>query len=168
MYVYNIYEGNRRANDALLRETENTDLERTVVSETERRRSRFRTKTASGLEVGIIVGHELKTGDILASADEAAPLLEIEIEPIPAMSIEASAFADRSAAVQFGHAVGNRHWNLTTRDGRVLVHAEGDRERMLETLEPNLPTHAEVEWEAVPPDLFDRSEIGHAHTGEHG
>jgi urease accessory protein len=117
----------------------------------------------------VVVGHELRTGDILAAADESAPLLEVEIEAIPAMALEAAAFASAGAAASFGHAVGNRHWDLATQDRRTLLHPAAPKDRTIDTLAPHLPD-TEIEWETVPPDLFDRDDVGHAHAahGEHG
>jgi urease accessory protein len=170
MNVYNIYEGNRRSNETLADSIDDSALETVVVTETERRRSRFRTETASETEVGIVVGHELRTGDILAAADKRAPLLEVEIMPIRALAFDISVFPSAREAVTFGHMIGNRHWNLAIRDDSVLVHTNEPEDHVIQTVSETLPPGADIEWETVPPDLFDTADSNHSHSthGEHG
>lgn len=143
-----------------------------TVDDTERRRSRFRTTADDGTDLGVVVGRELEDGDVLAAGDR---LVVVSLEPVDAMVVDFTGVADpdRAAvttALELGHAVGNRHWDLAI-DGarnRAYMPVTDSRDRMEATVEPALPAGATIGYEAVPPTTFDESSGGHGHSHEHG
>jgi urease accessory protein len=144
-----------------------------VVDETQRRRSRFRTRTADGEEVGVVVdgARVLSAGDVLQT--ENGERFVVELEAVEALVVEFDGEADPAAMVVAGHTVGNRHWDLVAREGRVYVPSGGSAEERIAFLGPHLPPTASVRTESVDPSLFDESQTGHGsgeggHSHEHG
>jgi urease accessory protein len=134
---------------------------------TERRRSRVRTTTAEGHDIGVVTARDLDAGDVLAADDDAA---EADLAAGEAMVIDfAAADAPLTVGVALGHAVGNRHWNLAIR-GETVAMPVTDRERMKREVRPLLPDGATLDYEQVPPSLFDGDdhEHGTGHGHEHG
>jgi urease accessory protein len=159
---------------------------RIVVDETQRRRSRFRTRTADGEEVGVVVdgARVLSAGDVLETDD--GERFVVELESLEALVVEFGTVEgetdneneeadeheyDPAAMVVAGHAVGNRHWDLVAHEGRVYVPTDGDTAGRRAFLEPYLPSSARITVESVEPSLFDEHEPnggrGHSHGGDH-
>ncbi len=138
-----------------------------VVDETQRRRSRFRTRTAEGEEVGVVVdgARVLSAGDVLQTED--GERFVVELEAVEALVVDFDGEAEPAAMVVAGHAVGNRHWDLVAHEGRVYVPSGGSAEERIAFLEPYLPPDARVRTESVDPSLFDESRTGHG-SGEEG
>lgn len=143
-----------------------TDPLRVALSDTERRRSRVRTETTDGRDLGIVVGRDLSDGDVLETED--GTLVVVELATIDALVL-AFDETDVSAldALELGHAIGNRHWTLAVRDGEVLVPVEDSRERMESTVDDHLP-NVPTRYEPVSPTLFDDSAHGESHEHDHG
>jgi urease accessory protein len=139
------------------------DAGRIVVDETQRRRSRFRTRTDDGETVGVVVDGAgvLSAGDVLETED--GERLVVELEATEALVVEFDGANDPAAMVVAGHAVGNRHWDLVAHEGRVYVPTDGDREGRTAFLEPYLPQDANVRVESVDPSLFDERRTAHGH-----
>jgi urease accessory protein len=147
-----------------------------VVDDTQRRRSRFRTRTTAGEEVGVVVEDApvLAPGDLLRTDD--GRLLVVELERTEALVVDLPAGSTPAAMVAAGHAIGNRHWDLVVRDGRVYVPTAGEADHRRAFLESWLPVDAEIRVESVEPTTFDDSHHndhshGHGHDGhphEHG
>ncbi|QPV64464.1 urease accessory protein UreE [Halosimplex litoreum] len=142
---------------------------RIEVDETERRRSRFRTTSEDGTDLGVVVARELRDRDVLSTGDR---LVVVSLEAVDAMVLDFAGVADpdRAAvttALELGHAVGNRHWDLAVEDGRAYLPLADTRERMEATVEPHLPDGATVGYEEVPPTLFDEGNGGD-HSHGHG
>ncbi|WP_318567625.1 urease accessory protein UreE [Salinigranum marinum] len=136
-----------------------------VVDDTQRRRSRFRTRTTTGEEVGVVVEDApvLAPGDLLRTDDGRH--LVVELEPTEALVVELPAGATPARMVAGGHAIGNKHWDLVVRDGRVYVPAAGEADHRRAFLESWLPAAAEVRVEPVEPTTFDGS---HHNDHSHG
>jgi urease accessory protein len=131
---------------------------------TERRRSRVRTTTEEGHDIGVVTGRDLDAGDVLAADDR---LVVVELEAIEAMVIDLTGVdAPLTAGVALGHAVGNRHWELAIR-GETVSLPVTDRERMEREVRPLLPDGATLDYERMPPSLFDGDERGHSHDHDH-
>jgi len=168
MYVADTYVGNRDE-EAVAARLAREGFETITVDGSERRRSRFRTTTGAGTDLGVTVGRELTAGDVLAADDL---LVAVELEPVEAMVIDlADAGGSPAGAVALGHAVGNRHWDMAIRGGAVLFPATESRERMEATVADRLPEGATVSYEEVSPATFDGDGPGHgpghAHSHEH-
>lgn len=136
-----------------------------TVDEVERRRSRFRTTAENGQEVGVVVARELQDEDVLDA--DGTPVV-VSLATVEAMVLDYSDVTEPdtailTSAIELGHAVGNRHWDLVVRDEAVYLPLSDDRERMQATIDDHLPEAASVRYESVQPTLFDGSH-GHEHT----
>ncbi|WP_415379839.1 urease accessory protein UreE [Halosimplex sp. TS25] len=175
--------------DAVAERVESGDPLAVAVDGTERRRSRFRTTADDGTDLGVVVARELRDGDVLSTGDR---LVVVSLEAVEAMAIDFGAVTDpdRAAvttALELGHAVGNRHWDLAVEGERAYLPLADTRERMESTVEPHLPDGATIEYDEVPPTLFDEGdaadhshshgegdhthnhdEAGHSHAHDHG
>ncbi|WP_254832668.1 urease accessory protein UreE [Haloglomus salinum] len=137
-------------------------VHRVVLTDTERRRSRVRTETADGTDLGIVVARELADGDVLRT--ENGGLLVVELAAVEALVVDlAGADAPTTAAVAFGHAVGNRHWDMAVRGTEVLFPVADDRERMERFVRAEAPAGATLHTERVPPTTFDDGGPDHSH-----
>jgi len=163
MLVADTYLGSRTDDDLAARIDREGAL--TVrLDGTERRRSRVRTTTEEGHDIGVVTARDLDAGDVLAADDR---LVVVELDAVEAMVIDlAAADAPLTAGVALGHAVGNRHWDLAIQ-GETVSLPVTDRKRMEREVRPLLPDGATLEYEQVPPSLFD-GESGHEHDHEHG
>lgn len=162
-------------------------LERVVVDATTRRRSRFRTTTESGTDLGVVVQSDdgLRPGDVLA-VDDSDHLFVVEFEQERAVVVDLSGVVGASdasaataagdageteilaAAVAFGHVVGNKHWNLAVDGGRVYVKVGADGHRVADELREQLLDGAALSEEWVDPTLFDGvTDHTHGGTGDH-
>jgi len=156
----------RLDDEAVAERVASADPLRIAVDETERRRSRFRTAAGDGTDLGVVVARELRDGDVLSTGDR---LVVVSLEAVEAMVLDFGGVTDPDRAVvttalELGHAVGNRHWDLAVADGRAYLPLADTRERMETTVEPHLPDGASVGYEAVPPTLFDEGgRSGHGH-----
>ncbi|MFC7197204.1 hypothetical protein ACFQL4_25455 [Halosimplex aquaticum] len=72
-----------------------------------------------------------------------------------------------TTALELGHAVGNRHWDLAVDGQRAYLPLADSRERMEATVELHLPDGATVEYDEVPPTLFDEGDAAD-HSHSHG
>lgn len=145
-------------------------LERVVLDDDARRRSRVRVTTDAGRELGVVLGEETpRPGDVLLETDGA--MVVVAFASVPAVVVDLSP-VDPAALVRFGHDVGNRHRSLTVRDGRVYVALErgagaeaGDD---LCAADPRLaavlPDGVDAAVERVDPTLFDDAGRGHYHS----
>lgn len=175
MLVLDTYEGNVREDEALAAGVAAEDAETVTVDDDQRRRSRFRTETDQGTEVGIVLGRELRAGDVLGSESGDGPLVEVALERVGAVvvdlgDVDAEEPGALVTAVALGHAAGNRHWDVALRDGAVLFPAAESDARMDATIDPHLPDGATVERESVSPAVFDDGGPGvadHSHARDH-
>lgn len=161
---------------ALTERLESEAYSAVTLDDTERRRSRVRTTTDNGTDIGIIVGRELRDGDVL---DADGSLVLVTLNPMTAMVLDISGVDGDAAtvteAVTLGHAAGNRHWSLAVSGTEAYLPIADDRDRMEEEIRPLLPDGAMIEYRAVSPTLFDegrRSDHGHGgdghtHSGDH-
>jgi len=141
-----------------------SDPARVVLSDTDRRRSRVRTETGEGRDLGVVVARDLDNGDVLETRDDT--LVVVELAATTALVVEfADAEVSTTAALEIGHALGSRHWDLAVRGTEALFRVTNSRERMEAVLADCLPDGASTRFEAVPPTTFDGSP-NHGH--EHG
>lgn len=145
-------------------------IERVVVDSTERKRSRFRTTTDRGDEIGVVVDRPdgLRSGDVLSA--DADGMLVVEFERERAAAIDLPADADPRRALELGYAVGNKHWTLAVEGGTVYVLVPDDENRLAAELDTMWDGDAPIRFADVDPSLFDdgAGRTGHAHTHEHG
>ncbi len=147
-------------------------LERLVVDEAQRRRSRFRAETEAGTEVGVVapgVGG-LRPGDVLIEDDR---MVVVALEGQEAVTVDLPAAdgyegTDLAAALlTAGHALGNRHWELAVEDGTAYVPVAESYERTRSVLAAVLPEGTGLGRATVDPTLFDDSTPTHDHGDGH-
>ncbi|RXK51568.1 urease accessory protein UreE [Halorientalis pallida] len=146
------------------------EVERVVLDERERRRSRIRTATDAGTEIGVVVEDErgLEPGDVLVNDDERVVLVEFADREALVVAFTDGDAAAMARAAELGHAVGNRHRDLAVRDGEVLIALDTDGDRTVETVEAMVPPDTEMWRERVDPTLFDdagTADHDHRHGG---
>ena len=127
------------------------DPHRVVLSDVERRRSRVRTETTDGRDLGVVVARDLGDGDVLETEDGV--LVVVELAAVEAMVVPV-ADCEPGAALELGHALGNRHLDLAVRDGEALIPTGGSRATVESVVEGVLPD-ADYRYEAVSPATFD-------------
>ena len=170
MLVADDYLGHREEADLADRLADGDHLTVTV-DDTERRRSRVRTTAADGTDLGIVVSRELRDGDVL---DADGRLVLVSLAAIGALVVDFTAVEGSTptalAALELGHAAGNRHWDLTVEGERAYLPLAEKRERMESEIRPHLPDGATVDTDDVSPALFDDGDDhahgagGHAHS----
>jgi len=169
MLVAKTYLGHREETAVADRLTD-ADPHRVTLSDTDRRRSRVRTETDDGRDVGLVVGRELRDGDVLET--EEGDFVVIDLAGIEALVLDfADADLPTTAALEIGHALGNRHWDLAVRDTEALFPVTDSRERMETAVADLLPDGVTTRFETVSPTLFDEDgpEHDHSHDGHsHG
>ncbi|AAV44839.1 urease accessory protein UreE (plasmid) [Haloarcula marismortui ATCC 43049] len=169
MLVADTYLGHRDG-DAIPETVEASAHATVVLSDTERQRSRVRTETTAGRDLGIVVARDLADGDVLEAED--GTFVVVELAEIEALVLD---FADSdispAAALELGHAVGNKHWNLAVRGQEALFPVTDSKERMEDTVADLLPGDVPMRYEHVPPTTFDDDGVDHTHgdgTGHEG
>lgn len=167
MLVADTYLGNR-SEDAVAARLAESDPATVVLSDTERQRSRVRTETTDGRELGVVVGDELAGGDVLETDDGTLVVVELAAIDVLVIDIDGSEMSP-TAALDVGHALGNRHWDMALRDGEALFPVPDSRARMTAAVEEVLPAGVETRFESVPPTTFDddaADDHGHSHAAD--
>jgi urease accessory protein len=172
MLVADTHLGNRD-DPAVAERLADADPHRVVLSATDRRRSRVRTETVAGRDVGVVVGRPLDDGDVLETDDGA--LVVVELAAVEALVLAFGDDVSPTAALELGHAVGNRHRDLAVRGREALVPVADSRERTEALVADHLPDGATIRYEAVPPTTFDDGPAhahddggSHTHESTHG
>ena len=149
-------------------------LEYVRIDSGERKKSRLRVETDAGTDLGIVVhGGELRSGDVLFVDDDAAAVVAFETREAFVVELPAPTAATLAAAAEFGHRVGNQHWDIAVEDGAVYVPVDVERRILEDVLGPYVPEEARTRYEEVEAELFvdDGGESAggeheHAHGGE--
>lgn len=144
-------------------------VETVTVDPEQRKRSRVRTTTDEGTDIGIVVDDraELESGDVLVLNDDR--MIVVEFEKRETMVIEyPESFDDVAAATELGHAIGNHHWNLQVRDGSLYVPVSDARRVMENVVVDMLPSEAVVRYERVDSSVFTDVPHQHHHGGDDG
>jgi urease accessory protein len=135
-----------------------------VLSGTDRRRSRVRTATVDGRDLGVVCARDLEDGDVLGTEDGALVLVELEGVETLVLDLGTGVLSPADA-LELGHALGNRHWDLALRGTDALFPVTTSRERVHAVVEEAVPEAVPRRYERVSPALFD----GRAnHTQTHG
>jgi len=151
-------------------------LEYVRIDSDERKKSRLRVETDAGTDLGIVVGDgELRSGDVLFVDDDAAAVVAFETREAFVVELPAPSESTLAAAAEFGHRVGNQHWDVAVEDGAVYVPVDVERRILEDVLGPYVPEGARTRYEEVEAELFvddgDGSVgegEGHGHEHAHG
>jgi len=130
-------------------------LERVAIEADERKKSRLRVETDAGTDLGVVVGaEELRSGDVLFVDDDRAAIVTFEMREALVVELPDPSDAAVAAAVEFGHRVGNQHWDVAIEDGAVYVPVDAERRILEEVLWPYVPEGATTRYEEVDAELF--------------
>ncbi|ATW87442.1 urease accessory protein [Halohasta litchfieldiae] len=145
-------------------------LERVILDNTERRKSRLRVETDVGTDLGILVDQpELSAGDVLLVEDDFAVIVEFEAREAFVIELPEPTAATLMTTVELGHRVGNQHWDIAV-DGRTIyIPVEADKAIIEDVLGPYLPADAETRYEIVDADRFVDGDqtVDHGHGADH-
>lgn len=166
--------GNRNADPELAEtlaahEADGT-LERVVLDNTERRKSRLRVETDAGTDLGILVDKpELSAGDVLVVEDDLAVVVEFEAREAFVIELPEPTEPALLTAVELGHRIGNQHWDIAVDNGTVYIPVEADKAIIEDVLGPYLPADAETRYEVVEADRFVDGDqtVDHGHGSDH-
>jgi urease accessory protein len=108
------------------------------IDQREAQKSRFRKKTAKGVEVAVCVdrGTYLRDGDVLLWDGQALSAIVARIELSEVMVVyldellRSAGEAALRTCVELGHAMGNQHWPAVVKASRVYVPLTVDRKVM--------------------------------------
>ena len=155
-------------------------LERVVIDSGERKKSRLRVETDAGTDLGIVVGDaELRSGDVLFVDDARAAIVTFETREAFVVEFPAPSGATVAGAAEFGHRVGNQHWDIAIEDGSAYVPVDVERRILEDVLGPYVPAGATTHYEEVEAELFidedspsphgdgDGHEHGHSNGHDH-
>lgn len=170
--------GNVREDDdlaaALERHADAGTLERLEIDAADRVKSRLRAATDAGTDLGIVVDRPaLRDGDVLPTEEDR--MVVVRFADREAVAVDLASNADRATLVEFGHAIGNQHWDLAVEDGTAYVPLDADLRIVEDVLEDALPDGAETRVETVDGGLFvedgngppDAGQADHEHAREH-
>ncbi len=151
-------------------ETEGT-LERVVLDETDRKRSRLRVTTDAGTDLGVLVDQpELTGGDVLLLTDNRAVVVVLEQRDAFVIDLS-TATATPTAVAKLGHRIGNQHWDLAVEGQMMYVPVEADRTIIESVLDPYIPPGATTHYRRVDASRFmdqrEDSVPSHDHTADH-
>ena len=157
--------------DAIAAHRQAGTLETVVLDDTQRKRSRFRTTTESGTDLGVLVDRpELSPDDVLVLDDDLAVVVAFERRE--AFVVDLPSETETGTAIELGHRIGNQHWDIAIDDGTLYVPREADRSIIEETLGPYLPEGATIRYETVDAELFvdggGGPGPGHSHGADGG
>jgi len=143
-------------------------VETVVLSDAERKRSRVRTTTDAGTDIGLVLGDAtIQPGDVVYADEER--VVAVAFEDREALVVDLSGVSGGAetlaALIELGHAVGNRHRDLATRGSEVLFPIGGTGDRVEDEVDRRLPEGTTIRRELVDPTLFDEDEDAH---GGHG
>ena len=141
----NSYQGNH-LHEKITFAKENNTLRRLFLSRTEMEKSRLRTKTEDGLEIGLSLetGHVLQNGDVIEIDSHLIVVHQLPEKVIRVMIHENE--WSPNLLVQLGHIIGNRHRPLSiTSDGCIMfpIHDETELE-LFEKLFSDIIDHLEL------------------------
>lgn len=142
-------------------------LETVVLDDTQRKRSRFRTTTEAGTDLGVLVDRpELRPDDVLVLDNDFAVVVAFERRE--AFVIDLPSETATGVAIDLGHRIGNQHWDIAVEDDTLYVPMEADRSIIEETLGPYLPDGATIRYETVDAELFVEGDDGPGHDHTNG
>ncbi|MFQ3283454.1 urease accessory protein UreE [Natronomonas sp.] len=151
-------------------------LERVRIDSGERKKSRLRVETDAGTDLGIVVGNvDLRSGDVLFIDDNGAAVVTFETREAFVVELPAPTEPALAAVAEFGHRVGNQHWDIAVESGTVYVPVDVEKRVLEDVLKPYIPDGAKTGYESVEAELFvgdENASAGegheHAHTLDDG
>ncbi|MDY7081367.1 MAG: hypothetical protein SXQ77_02920, partial [Halobacteria archaeon] len=147
-------------------------VEKVFLKPDDSTKSRIRTRTDAGTEIGIAVSDELSPGDIVYRDDEKTVV--VEFEQVEMMVIESgSDNGNFLAGLRLGHVLGNQHLEMEVDDddnlSRIRLPVSRERGRTMErNIRPHIPDGAEIRYTEADYDEVSRgNHAGHSHDHRH-
>ncbi len=106
------------------------------LTQTDNCKGRIHTRSTSGKEVGIAKNREwlLREGDVFATERGGLVLVHLQAQKVMVLSFAESAIAHPIDLVHLGHVLGNHHWPILVRDGKLYLQLTIDEEVMEATI----------------------------------
>lgn len=143
-------------------EPDSDEVEHVSLTDEQRRRSRVRTETDAGTEVGILCDEPLSDGDVIHDGEVA---VVVSLEPVDAYEIDLRNVPPNEAA-RLGHDLGNMHLKMAFGDGYAYVPVTEDSTRYIRE---ELDAAAGLRKVGVRPPVFDGDHGDEGHGGHsHG
>jgi urease accessory protein len=133
-------------------------LELVHLSYADAQRGRMLVTTDAGRQIGVSIGRDggLRDGDVLYRSPDGRRIIAVEVELPEVMAIRIPTGLGElgmfEAGVRLGHLLGNQHWPITLREGKVVVAVTVDRLVMETVLRHHAVEGLEHEFEAIEPD----------------
>jgi urease accessory protein len=144
-------------------------IDRVVIGRADAGRSRLRTRTEAGTDVGIALprGAYLAEGAVLADDGERIVVVERAPEEVAVVRLlaEAGCAALLADAVRLGHAFGNQHVPLEVTGDEVVIPVTTSRDVVAQTVRHLALTRAALSFDSRP---FARERPPLTSLDEHG
>jgi len=140
-------------------------LERIEIDSGDRVKSRLRTETDAGTDVGLVVDRpELSDGDVLTVNDDR--MIVVSFSDRESLVVSLPSDLSTAATVELGHRIGNQHWDFAVSGGELYVPLAADRRIVENVVGDALPGDCETRVESVDASLFvdDESSLRHEHS----
>lgn len=141
-------------------------LEQVAIDAADRVKSRLRTTTDAGTDLGIVVDRpELRDGDVLVADDDR--MIVVTFADRESLAIDLPSTMDTETAIELGHRIGNQHWDLAVDGDVAFVPLAADVRIIEDVLEEVLPA-VSTRVETVDASLFiDEASPDHDHDHDH-
>lgn len=166
--------GNVHEDESLADKYESYDQEGKVevltLGSDERKRSRLRTTTDAGTEIGVIKEKpEFDRGDVLYVDDDRMIIVELKKEEAMVIEYPAQKFEldDIFSAMKLGYDIGNRHWDLLIEGEEIYLPLAEEKSIVESVVEEALPAEATYRYEQVDVEKGTVPPHQHHHSGDH-
>ncbi len=141
-------------------------VERVLIDASKRKRSRIRTETDQGTDLGLVVKDPLNEGDVLLLDDERAVIVYFKPREAVVFSLPEQSETSVETILELGHSIGNHHWTIAVEDKTVYIPIEADKHIIENVLDQYLPPETTIEYEFINPQKWinTASDEYHTHT----
>lgn len=141
-------------------------LETVCISSEESNRSRLRKKTNKDTDLGIIIDRPsgLHDGDVLVYNKNQMIIIEFEQQRTLVLDFSTveSNYDQMLAAVEFGHYIGNKHWDLQRNEEKIYIPAVEKEQRQIEQVVEESPDGVSITTKTIDSEMFNTNKK-HSH-----
>lgn len=132
------------------------------ISQTDSRKGRIHAHTTTGVAVGIVKSRDwsLRQGDVLETQEGRLVLIHLQDQKVMVLSFTQPVTDRAIELVHLGHVLGNHHWPIIRRDGKLYVQLAADVEVMESTIRDFQIPGLQIDYEL-------RSPQGHLDFSQH-
>ena len=115
--------------------TEGTCLE-VYLSQSDRLKGRIHTQLTSGVMLGLVKGRDrsLIEGDVFETERGQLLIVHLEVQKVMVLSFTGEAKGHEIELLHLGHTLGNHHWPILVRGGKIYVQLSADLKVMEATV----------------------------------